>query len=231
MTLGYLPTLDDWLLGQVAEHRAEQAHAEQALTEARKALQGTERRLERLLDDYERLSGAEARVVLRRATSVEAERDEAERRVRDLEAVVSEHEIDPDLEAAQDLYLRLAAFAMGSLEEASSPAEVRAALSSLISEVRLGFEDGELAVAASLRVVEQEPQTLVYDQVFAERPAAGDPARLACAPGWRSRRAARKLGERRRIAKRERKIERDKRESAGLVRNRTTPVPLLPGSS
>ena len=117
--------------------------------------------MERLLDDYERLPEAEARLVLRRATSVEAERDEAERRVRDLEAVVSEHELDdPDLEAAHDLYGRLAAFAVGRLDEASSPAEVRAALSSLISEVRLGFEDGELVVAASLRVVEQEPQTL-----------------------------------------------------------------------
>ena len=144
--VGYLPELDDWLLGQVAEHRAEQANAEQALTAARKALQGTERRLERLLDDYERLSGAEARVVLRRATSVEAERDEAERRVRDLEAVVSEHEIDPDLDAARDLYRRLAAFALGRLDEASSPAEVRAALSSLISEVELGYVDDQLAV-------------------------------------------------------------------------------------
>ena len=81
-----------------------------ALTAARKALQGTERRLARLLDDYERLPDAEARLVLRRATSVEAQRDEAERRVRDLEAVVSEHELDaPDLEAARDLYGRLAA--------------------------------------------------------------------------------------------------------------------------
>ena len=86
--VGYLPELDDWLLGQVAEHRAEQANTERALTAARKALQGTERRLERLLDDYERLSGAEAGLVLRRATSVEAERDEAEHRVIDLEAVV-----------------------------------------------------------------------------------------------------------------------------------------------
>ena len=165
--VGYLPTLDDWLLGQVAEHRAEQAHTERALTAARNALQGTERRLERLLDDYERLPEAEARLVLRRATSVEAERDEAERRVRDLEAVVSEHELDdPDLEAAHDLYRRLAAFAVGRLDEASSPAEVRAALSSLISEVRLGFEDGELVVAASLRVVEQEPQTLVKRAIW-----------------------------------------------------------------
>ena len=65
------------------------------------------------------------------------------------------------LEAARDLCGRLAAFAVGRLDEASSPAEVRAALSSLISEVRLGFEDGELVVAASLRVVEQEPQPLV----------------------------------------------------------------------
>ena len=95
--VGYLPELDDWLLGQVAEHRAEQANAERALTAARKVLQGTERRLERLLDDYERLPEAEARLVLRRATSVETERDDAERRVRDLEAIVSEHEIDRSL--------------------------------------------------------------------------------------------------------------------------------------
>jgi site-specific DNA recombinase len=163
--VGYLPTLDDWLLGQVAKHRAEQANAERALTAARKAQQAMERRLERLLDDYERLPEVEARLVLRRATSVETELAEAERRVCDLEAVVSEHELgDPDLEAAHDLYLRLAAFAVGRLQEASSAAEVRAALASLISEVRLGFADSELVVAASLRVVEQEQQTFVYVQ-------------------------------------------------------------------
>ena len=164
--VGYLPELDDWLLGQVAEHRAEQANTERALTAARKALQGTERRLERLLDDYERLPEAEARLVPRRATSVEAERDDAERRVRDLEAIVSEHEIDTDLDAARDLYRRLAAFALGRLDEASSPAEVRAAVSSLISVVELGYVDDQLAVAAGLRVFEQEPQTFLNRTVF-----------------------------------------------------------------
>ena len=162
--VGYLPTLDDWLFEQVAEHRAEQAHTERALTPPGAPwgpLRGawsacwTTTRADCIAPD-------EATLVLRRAKKVEAERDEIEQRVRDLEAVVSEHELDdPDLEAAHDLYLRLAAFAVGRLDEASSPAEVRAALSSLISEVRLGFEDGELVVAASLRVVEQEPQTLV----------------------------------------------------------------------
>jgi hypothetical protein len=73
--------------------------------------------------------------VLRRATRVQAERDEAEGRVKDLEAVAAEHHEDPDVDAARDLYKRLLAFAAGRLDQASSPAEVRAALRSVIHEV------------------------------------------------------------------------------------------------
>ena len=157
----HMPDLGGFLHEQVAEHRTEQANAERALDAARSALATTERRLERLLDDYEALPPDEARLVLRRATSVQAERDEAEQRVSDLEAVVAEHHQDPDVEAARDLYVRLLAFAQGHLDRASSPAEVRAALRSVIDMVELGYVGDELVVAAGLRLVEPEPLTFV----------------------------------------------------------------------
>ncbi len=161
--VGYMPDLDAWLHEQAQGHRQQQANAEQALAVARTALQAVERRLERLLDDYERLPADEARPLLRRATKVEAERDEIERRVRDLEAVVAEHHDDPDdLDAARDLYVRLAEFARGRLEKASSPPEVRAAVRSLFEVVELGYVGDELAVAAGLRLVEPEPVTFLY---------------------------------------------------------------------
>ena len=159
--VGYMPDLDDWLREQAQEHRQEQANAERALTAARKALEAAEKRLERLLDDYERLPPDEARLVLRRATKVEAERDDAERRVTDLDAVIAEHRADLDVDAARERYARLLAFAQGRLDRAPSAAEVRAALRSVIDVVELGYVGDELAVAAGLRLVEPEPFTFL----------------------------------------------------------------------
>jgi len=91
---------------------------------------------------------------------VHAERDEIERRVADPEAVVAEHQHDPNVDAARDLHVRLLAFAQGRLDRASSPGEVRAALRSVVDVVELGDVGDELVVAAGLRLV--EPQRLTF---------------------------------------------------------------------
>jgi hypothetical protein len=69
--------LDDWLHEQATEHRTEQANAERALAAARKGLCATEKRLERLLDDYEALPPDEATswITERRAARTSAGED------------------------------------------------------------------------------------------------------------------------------------------------------------
>jgi hypothetical protein len=133
--VGYMPDLDGWLREQAQGHRAEWANAERALQTATKVLEATEKRLERLLDDYEELPPDEARLVLRRAAKVEAERYEAEQRVYDLEAVVAEHDDDPDVDAARELYVRLLAFAQGRLD---SVAAVMRTFAGTVGAVRSG---------------------------------------------------------------------------------------------
>jgi hypothetical protein len=194
--VGYMPDLDDWLREQAqgTPARTGQRGAGAAGCEDRPRGHGTAAGT--LLDDYERLPPDEARLVLRRATSVQAERDTAEQRIRDLEAVVAEHDTDPDVDAARDLYARLLAFAQGRLDQASSPAEVRAALRSVIAVVELGHDGDDLAVAAGLRLVEPEPFTFVsaHTQATATtprarkaRPRAGPARARRHAPGSRCR--------------------------------------------
>ena len=76
-------------------------------------------------------------------------------------SALAEHDTDPDVDAARDLYVRLLAFAQGRLDQASSPAEVRAALRSVIEVVELGYVGDDLAVAAGLRLDEPEPYTFL----------------------------------------------------------------------
>ena len=102
------PTLDDWLREQAQGHRQEQAQRGAGAEGRQEGAAGHGEAAGAPAGRLRAPARAEARPVLRRATKVEAERDEAEQRVPTSRRWSPSTSDDPDVDAARDLYMRLA---------------------------------------------------------------------------------------------------------------------------
>lgn len=150
-----------WIDEQVQQRGAEHDNRIAALERERAMLADLDRQRDRQMTEYRRMVAAGdrlARYALEEVERIDQERDGQERAIAEAEAVVSEWQGPPDVDAALDFYTGLVDLVHGRIKQAQGARELNQALAHVLAGLWARLDGDQLRVEFELRVFD-EPAT------------------------------------------------------------------------